>query len=128
MQDDFQFVGIDLVSKYLVCRRLPKIKRRTKTIFNDPDGHQRLIIWLREDHLATRDCMKGTGVNSHLVAAMLSEQDQIEMSVLDPRVINSFKAARLQRGKTDAVDADSILKYMLGTPFEAWMPPDGKLV
>lgn len=128
MQDDLQFVGIDVDAQHLVCCRLLHGRKRTKTFTNDPEGHSRLLAWLTPAQRSTRVCMEATGVYSYLVAATLSEQDEIVVSVVNPRVIKSFTAARLQRGKTDAMDADSILEYLLCMPFESWTPLEAKLI
>lgn len=122
------WVGIDVDAKHLVCQRLKNNRRAKKTFSNEPKGHEQLLAWSTEAGCRTRVCMEATGVYSFLVASTLHEHDDVEVSVVNPRLIKNFAHAWLQRGKTDEMDARTILEYLLRMPFEVWQSPQGKLL
>ena len=128
MEKEWIEVGVDVDSRYLVCRRRRKGKIAGKTFANNPIGHQKFIEWCREEDAVTRVCMESTGVYSFLFAATLHETDDMEVSVVNPRAIKSFAAARLQRGKTDELDAGTILEHLIRMPFEPWHAPSKNLL
>lgn len=72
--------------------------------------------------------MESTGVYSFLIALTLHNTPDVDVAVVNPRLIKNFAAARLQRGKTDAMDATSILEYLIRMPFEAWRAPDAEVL
>lgn len=121
-------VGIDVDAEYLVCQRDMDKKRASKTFPNTPCGHQRFIKWATRHKCTTRVCMESTGVYSFLIARTLHDTPGVDVAVVNPRLIKSFAAARLQRGKTDAMDATTILEYLIRMPFEAWQAPDADVL
>ena len=121
-------VGIDVDSKYLVCCRLKNNRQAHKRFGNTPQGHGQLLEWIAEDTATTKVVMEATGVYSFSVALALSEHEQVTVSVVNPRLIKHFAQAILQRGKTDQMDADTILEYLLRMPFEPWRVPNKKLL
>ena len=128
MEKDMIKVGIDVDSQYLVCRRLKQGRFANKTFSNCPEGHAKLIGWVSANGSHVQACMEATGVYSFAVALALSEQEGIEVSVMNPRLIKNFAQAWLQRGKTDQLDAGTILEYLIRMPFEPWQAPKGKLL
>ena len=48
--------------------------------------------------------------------------------VANPRVIVAFAKASLQRSKTDALDAETILEFSMRMPFVSWNPPDSSIL
>ena len=121
-------VGVDVDSKYLVCQRRRSGKIAKKTFTNHPTGHQQFVDWVSYEGSTTRVCMESTGVYSFLFAATLHETDRIEVSVVKPRAIKHFAGARLQRGKTDDLDAATILEYLRCMPFEPWHAPSKNIL
>jgi len=118
-------VGVDVDSQSLVC----KIQRNGKdfpiSIFaNTPIGHRQFIKWATKYHKPARVCMEATGVYSLQFALALHQTQSIEVAVMNPKAIKHFATAYLQRGKTDALDAESILQYLLRMPFKEWQPPE----
>ena len=115
------YVGVDVDSQYLVC----KIQRNGKefpisTFENTPIGHRRFIKWATKHHKPARICMEATGVYSLLFALALHQAQNIEVMVMNPKAIKHFATAWLQRGKTDALDAQTIMQYLLRMPFREW--------
>jgi len=118
------YVGVDVDSQYLVC----KIQRNGKdfpvsTFDNTPVGHRQFIKWCTKYHKPARVCMEATGVYSLMFALALHQAQNIEVMVMNPRAIKNFAIAWLQRGKTDALDAEAILQFLLRMPFREWQPP-----
>ena len=99
-------IGVDVDSKYLVCR----IRRNGKdfpeaTFANTPVGHRKFIKWSCKNGKAAQVCMEATGVYSLPFALALHSVPLIEVMVVNPKAIKHFATARLQRGKTDSMDA-----------------------
>ena len=95
MEEKRIWIGIDVDAEHLVCERLKHDRRAKKTFTNDPEGHAKLLAWAIDSDHRTRICMEATGVYSFLVALTLSEHPEIEVSVVNPRLIKNFSQARL---------------------------------
>lgn len=54
--------------------------------------------------------------------------DGIEVSVINPKAIKRFADASMQRGKTDALDAERILEFLLRMEFRPWQPPSEEVL
>lgn len=118
------YIGVDVDSKYLVCRIQRGDKRCPLAQFeNNPPGHKKFIKWATKRHQPARVTMEATGVYSLPFALALHETADIEVSVMNPRAIKNFAMAQMQRGKTDALDAAAILEYNLRMEFRCWQPP-----
>lgn len=129
MKSKLILIGIDVDSSYLVCRRKAGNSQPVaKTFANNPSGHKQLLAWALKADMSVRVCMEATGVYSFLLAQSLNETAGIEVSVVNPRAIKNYAAARLQRGKSDALDADTILDYLIRMPFEPWRAPEKNLL
>jgi len=72
-------------------------------------------------------CLEATGVYSLLFSLALHQAHNVEVMVVNPRVIKNFIVATLQRGKTDAMDAAGILEYLERMPFKLWQPPSEEI-
>ncbi|WP_218649933.1 IS110 family transposase, partial [endosymbiont of Lamellibrachia barhami] len=115
---------VDVDSQYLVCRIQRGDKKFSLATFdNNPLGHRQFIRWCTKHHKTARVTMEATGVYSLPFALALHQCDKIEVSVVNPRAIKNFAMAQVQRGKTDALDADAILEYTLRMDFKKWQPP-----
>jgi len=117
-------VGVDVDSKLLVC----KIRRSGKDFpivefDNTPAGHRKFIRWATKYNKSVRVCLEATGVYSVLFSLALHQTQNIEVMVANPRGIKNFGTASLQRGKTDAMDADVMLEFVERMPFKLWQPP-----
>ncbi|MEZ5357821.1 MAG: IS110 family transposase [Candidatus Zixiibacteriota bacterium] len=67
--------------------------------------------------------MEATGVYSHGVAAGLSQDERITVSVINPAQIKAFGRAMLTRTKTDRVDAKVIREFVRSQSPAPWTPP-----
>ncbi|MGH9808183.1 MAG: IS110 family transposase [Terriglobia bacterium] len=117
-------VGVDVDSETLVCamRRVEETAPLA-TFANAPAGHKKFIRWVTKGGCAARVCLEATGIYSLEFALALHHAQRVEVMVVNPRAIKDFARARMQRAKTDAVDAGGILDYLQRMPFVAWQPP-----
>ena len=117
-------VGVDVDSLYLVCRIQRGENKEPITQFdNNPSGFKKFIKWCTKHQKKARVTMEATGVYSLPFALALHQEKCIEVDVVNPRAIKNFTLAQMQRGKTDALDADAILEYNLRMSFSSWKPP-----
>ena len=123
------YIGVDVDSKLLVC----KIRRNGKDVpisefDNTPVGHRKFIKWATKYNKQARVCMEATGVYSILFALALDQAQNIEVMVANPKAIKHFATASMQRGKTDALDAEVILEFLTRMPFREWQPPADEIL
>lgn len=122
-------IGVDVDSANLVCR----IRRNGRdfpqaTFTNDLSGHRRFVKWATKNHQPARVCLEATGVYSLPFALFLHTIDDIEVMVANPKTIKHFATANLQRGKTDSLDAGTILEFLERMPFRPWQPPRDEIL
>ena len=122
-------IGVDVDSKNLVCRIRRNAKDYPEAVFsNDAAGHRKFINWATKRGKPARVGMEATGVYSLPFALALHEARLIEVMVINPRAVKNFAMAKLQRGKTDSLDALAILEYVELMPFRPWQPPSDKIL
>lgn len=92
---------------------------------NDAEGHRKLLRYLTKRG-EVRVCMEATG-NYHLdVALVLHGHPRVHLQVVNPWAARRFAEARLQRAKTDRVDAAALQEYAARMPHEEWKAPDAR--
>lgn len=122
-------IGVDVDSVWLVCR----ISRRGVVqpivkFANTAVGHRQFIAWATRRGQPARVCLEATGVYSQAFALELHRAPDLEVMVANPKAIHQFGQATLARGKTDAMDADVMLEYLVRMPFKAWQPPSDEVL
>lgn len=122
-------IGVDVDSVWLVCR----ISRRgvVQPIAKFPNtavGHRQFIAWATRRGQPARVCLEATGVYSQAFALELHRAPDLEVMVANPKAIHQFGQATLARGKTDAMDADVMLEYLVRMSFKAWQPPSDEVL
>lgn len=123
------YIGVDVDSVLLVCKCRYGDKYYPDKIFNNnAAGHRKFIKWATRYHREARVCMEATGVYSILFALALHTAQSIEVCVANPKAVKRFADARMQRGKTDSMDAAGILEYLLRMPFKPWNPPSEEVL
>ncbi|MCB1958448.1 MAG: IS110 family transposase, partial [Rhodocyclaceae bacterium] len=128
-EEQVNLIGIDVDSRNLVCRIRRDGKDHPEKIFtNDAAGFGKLIRWATQRGAQARVCMEATGVYSMPLALALHQAPAIEVMVVNPKVIKHFTTANLQRGKTDSLDAASILEFLQRMPFRPWQPPSDEVL
>ena len=117
-------LGIDVSAASLaVCIQRGTRRYPVATFDNTTSGHRTLIGWATKSGRSARVCVEATGVYSLDLALALHRQPKIEVMVINPRASRSFAQAMMKRAKTDPVDAEVILEFVLRMPFITWQPP-----
>lgn len=99
-----------------------------RTFPNTASGFRQFIKWATQRSESARVCMEATGVYSLPFALALHSAEAIEVCVANPKTIKKFADARLQRGKTEAMDADIIAEFLERMPFSPWQPPEEEIL
>jgi transposase len=115
-------VGVDVGKDELVVAVSGK---RPQVFGTTPGEIRRMYRWLSKCsgggsiHLG----MEATGVYSTKVALRLIEYDQVTVSIINPAQIVAHGRVLLKRTKTDSVDAQVILDYVIKHCPLPWQPP-----
>jgi len=118
------YVGVDVGAKELVVSIERDGTRESGIVFtNDAGGHRELIRWATKKRARVRVVLESTGVYGLDLAFALHRAKRVEVMVANPRAIAAFAKASLQRSKTDALDAETILEFSMRMPFVPWNPP-----
>ena len=118
------FCGIDVSAAELVValrsagRDLP-----LQSFPNSAAGHRRLLTWLGRTGAGIRVTLEATGVYSLDLAMFLAAADDIELAVVNPKLIRRFAQSLDERSKDDPRDARILLEYSVRMPFRRWYPP-----
>ena len=122
-QQRMVFCGIDVSAARLdVALIEPDRPLLQRQFINRSSGHKALIGWLAKYQGRVRVSLEATGIYSLDLALALDAAPEIEVSVLNPKIVNRF-AQTLRRSKTDAADAMVLAEYSQRMPFVAWTPP-----
>ena len=117
-------VGIDVGAKELVVSIQRNGARESGIVFtNNAEGHRKLIRWATKEGATAQVVLESTGVYGLDLAFALHRAKRVEVMVANPRAIAAFAKASLQRSKTDALDAETILEFSMRMPFVPWNPP-----
>jgi len=117
-------VGVDVGARELVVSIDRNEMRESGVVFtNDADGHRKLIRWATKKGARAQFVLESTGVYGLDLAFALHRAKRVVVMVANPRAISAFAKASLQRSKTDALDAETILEFSMRMPFVAWNPP-----
>jgi transposase len=112
------YAGLEIASRELVVC----MKGTWSRFSNDRSGHRKLLHYLTKRG-EVRVCLEATG-NYHLdVSLALHSHPRVQLQVLNPWVSRRFAEARLQRAKTDRVDAAALADYAERMPHQEWNPP-----
>jgi transposase len=95
---------------------------------NDAKGHRALVRRLTQRGRSARACLEASGIYGLDLAIALHGHPRIEVMVVNPRVLQRFAEAYLQRSKTDALDATSILEFVRRMDFVPWRPPEPEIL
>lgn len=109
-------LGIDVSKRTLDLALLqPSGKQSSAMVSNDPDGFHALRDWV-EAHLGDTSlkqvhaCLEASGGYEEEAALFLHEQD-LAVSVINPRRLSSYAESQLRRSKTDAADAALLARF-----------------
>lgn len=122
-------VGIDVSAKQLAVAVHKNESEPLKCgeFDNTVSGHKKLLKFIGKGRPSEiKICMEATGIYHFNLALFLSEQDKVLVMVVNPLAMKHFATAMLQRGKTDRVDAISIMEYVKRMRFVRWSAPSDK--
>jgi hypothetical protein len=115
-QQRMVFCGIDVSAARLdVALIEPDRPLLQRQFINRSSGHKALIGWLAKYQGRVRVSLEATGIYSLDLALALDAAPEIEVSVLNPKIVNRF-AQTLRRSKTDAADAMVLAEYSQRMP------------
>ena len=123
------FAGIDVSARTLnVALFRPGQALKQATFDNDRQAHKRLLRWLTKGGWKVSVCLEATGLYSLGVALALHHHRHTQVMVVNPKAMSHYAQARMQRAKTDPMDALMILDYAQRMPFVAWQPPSERVL
>lgn len=116
-------LGIDISKKKFDVALVTSDQVESGTFRNDETGFTKLGRWLRKRG-AKRvwACMEATGQYGDELALYLHEQGQ-KVSVVNPARIKKYGESKLQRNKTDKIDARLIADFCRTQEPYLWTPP-----
>ena len=123
------YVGVDVGAKGLVvCIERSGTRENGIVFSNDAGGHRKLLRWATKKGATAQVVLESTGVYGLDLAFALHRAKRVDVMVANPRAIAAFAKASLQRSKTDALDAETILEFSMRMPFVSWNPPDPSIL
>lgn len=118
------FCGIDVSAQHLlVALRQSDHDLPPQSFSNTPAGHRSLLAGLRHLGSTVRVTLEATGVYSLDLALFLAAAPEVELAVVNPKLIRRFAESLDERSKDDPLDARVLLEYTVRMPFRAWQPP-----
>lgn len=113
-------LGIDVSKDHLDVCLLSETGRRSGQFSNTAKGCQQLEGWLKPQRVHA--CLEATGTYGDEVAVALHQTGHT-VSVVNPARIKAYSHSRMQRNKTDQLDAVLIAEYCRTQQPPAWTPP-----
>ena len=120
--DEF-VMGIDVSKHTLDAVLVISNCKAHKVVNNQPDGFKQLQTWIdHHGYQHGRVCLEATGQYGYAAAEYLYECGYM-VSIINPARIKAYAASRLQRNKTDKVDAKLIAEFCQRENPPLWSPP-----
>lgn len=122
-------VGIDVsASSFAVAEEVPGRPVREAEYPNTEAGHDKLCRRLEKIGRPVQVCLEASGVYHLDLAMALYRARGVTVMVANPRATRAFAHAQMQRSKTDATDARSLLEFVRRMPFNSWAPPSSEIL
>ena len=121
--------GVDVsAASFDAAMRIPGSPvARQRQFQNNSDGWNQFLRWLLEKKPdGVQVCLESTGVYSLELAMLLHHSEDIEVMVVNPRSMSSFRDATMRRNKTDPEDSLLALDYLERLGFKAWKAPSAQ--
>lgn len=116
-------LGIDISKAYFDVYLVDGAGSASGRFDNEVSGFKQLGKWLKKRQVETMHaCMEATGRYGDDLALWLHKQDY-QVSVVNPRRIKKYGESKLQRNKTDKIDAKLIADFCLTQGPTLWAPP-----
>jgi len=117
------YLGIDVAKKTFDAALLGGPQTYAGHFSNDKQGFVKLARWLQKrDVQQLHACLEATGRYGEALAHYLYQQGY-QVSVVNPMRIKKYAESKLQRTKTDAVDAKLIAEFCAKEKPVLWSPP-----
>lgn len=116
------FLGIDISKEKFDVHLFKDEQRWSGEFENSLKGFKQLSKWVKKRKVGRlHACMEATGSYGEALAAYLYEQ-KIKVSVVNPKIIKHYGHSKMQRNKTDKLDARLIEAYCRKESPRAWEP------
>ena len=118
-------LGIDISKlKFDACLIPDSGKLRHKVFPNSSAGFSQLSAWLAGHGVRrAHACLEATGAYGEALSTYLHEAGHV-VSVINPSQVALFARSLPRRGKTDALDAQLLLRFAAERQPAAWSPPE----
>lgn len=116
-------IGVDVSNDVFDATLEQGDSLQRRTFNNTPAGYRAFISWALRRAERARVCLEATGVYHLQLALVLEQHVGIEVMVVNPCAARRFAQAHMVRAKTDAIDADGLLRFLQRMPFKAWRAP-----
>lgn len=117
------FLGIDIAKEKFDVHLIGDQETWSGQFDNSPQGFKQLQKWLQKRRVTQlHACMEATGSYGEALAYFLHEQGY-QVSVVNPKIIKHYGLSKMQRNKTDKLDAKLIAQYCQKETPRLWQPP-----
>lgn len=123
-------VGVDVGAKtFEVALLAPGKKTPLALSFaNTPEGHCQFIRRISQYQCPVRVCLESTGVYSLDLTLALHYAPDVEVMVVNPYQMSTFREAIAERNKSDQTDAEVGLEFVRRMDFKPWHAPAAEKV
>ena len=117
------FLGIDISKAKFDIHLIGDQQTWSGQFNNTNQGFKQLNKWLKKRKVdQLHACMEATGSYGEALTYFLHEQEY-KVSVVNPKIIKHYGHSKMQRNKTDKLDARLIAQYCQKESPRAWEPP-----
>lgn len=117
------FLGIDISKEKFDAHLIRDQETSSGQFDNSSQGFKQLQKWLKKRRIdQLHACMEATGSYGEALTYFLHEQGY-QVSVVNPKIIKHYGQSKMQRNKTDKLDARLIAQYCQKETPRLWQPP-----
>ena len=117
------FLGIDISKAKFDIHLISDEQSWSGKFNNTSQGFKQLHKWLKKRKVERlHACMEATGSYGEALTYFLHEQGYM-VSVVNPKIIKHYGLSKMQRNKTDKLDARLIAQYCQRESPRVWQPP-----
>lgn len=117
------YLGIDIAKDKFDVHLLRNQESWSGQFDNSQSGFKQLDKWLKKRQVEQlHACMEATGSYGEALTYFLHEQGY-QVSVVNPKIIKHYGQSKMQRNKTDKLDARLIAQYCQRESPRLWQPP-----
>lgn len=117
------FLGIDISKDKFDSHLIADQQTWSGQFDNTPQGFKQLHKWLQKRQVdQLHACLEATGSYGEALTYFLHEQGD-KVSVVNPKIIKHYGHSKMQRNKTDKLDARLIAQYCQRESPRQWQPP-----